>query len=88
MEIREVLKKITEKSIGCEDRCLDLRAVRFDPTPGDNKLIAESETYYFKKDPKNPKDGSQDSGIDGYTHLEIYLNGLTAPAIKQALSSE
>jgi len=56
MLIKELSHKLTEHSDGCEERCVDLRTVKYEAKDGEISLVGDSGTYYFKNDPNNPKD--------------------------------
>jgi hypothetical protein len=47
------LKTLTES---CEDKFLDLKTLKFDINEGEMKLYDPFHNYFFKYDPKNPKD--------------------------------
>lgn len=53
--IDELLVKLNNGAMGCQERYLDLKTLQFDAKPGEMKLYNDSETIYFKSDPKNPK---------------------------------
>lgn len=54
--VDELIVKLNNGSKGCEDRYIDLKTLKFDAQPGEMKLFNDSETYFFKNDPKNPRD--------------------------------
>jgi len=56
MQAKELIQALSEHSSGCEDRCVDLRTVKFESKDGEAMLVGDAGTYYFKSDPKNPKD--------------------------------
>jgi len=47
------LKGYTE---GCENKILDFQGLKFEAVEGEMRLYNEFHGYYFKRDPKNPKD--------------------------------
>jgi len=56
MSIGDVIGRLKFYSEGCEDKCLDLQALKFGVDDTGTKLDAGFSTYYFPTDPKNPKD--------------------------------
>lgn len=51
-----LLEKLRFQSQGCEDRCVDLKSTEFVCSSGEMYIESNEERYYFKKDPKNPRD--------------------------------
>lgn len=56
MLVKELIHNLSEHSKGCEDRCVDLRTIKFEAKDGEASLVGESGVYFFKNDPSNPKD--------------------------------
>lgn len=55
-DVDDLILKLKDSSTGCDDRYIDLNTLEFDAVPGEMKLFNDNETYYFKRDPKNPRD--------------------------------
>jgi len=61
-ELTALIGRLQDHSKGCEDKCLDLKALRFEAKEGEMRLYlagvdgAPMKSYYFKNDPKNPRD--------------------------------
>lgn len=56
MSVEPLLEKLKFQVQGCEDRCVDLKTTEFTALNGELCLESGGEKYYFKRDPKNPKD--------------------------------
>jgi len=56
MLVKELIHGLSEHANGCEDRCIDLRTIKYEAKDGEVQLVGESGTYFFKSDPNNPKD--------------------------------
>ena len=54
--LSNLLAKQELQSKGCEEKCLDFQALKFEAADGDLRLYNDFQSYYFKRDPKNPKD--------------------------------
>lgn len=55
-DIDDLIFKLKNGSKGCDDRYIDLSTLQFAASPGEMKLSNDREVYYFKRDPKNPRD--------------------------------
>jgi len=55
-ELETLIHRLGDNRGGCEDKCLDLQTLKFATKEGEMRLYNESHSYYFKYDPKNPKD--------------------------------
>ena len=55
-EIESLISRLKSLEQGCEDKCLDLKTLKFDVQEGEMRLFNPFQVYYFKIDPKNPKD--------------------------------
>lgn len=55
-EIQELVQRLQGLEAGCEDKCIDLKTLQFDISEGEMKLYNEFNNYFFKTDPKNPRD--------------------------------
>ena len=55
-ELQSLIGKLKEHNKSCEDKCLDLKTLKFEAKESEMRLYDESKSYYFKNDPKNPKD--------------------------------
>jgi hypothetical protein len=55
-ELPELISRLKSLEQGCEDQCLDLKMLKFDIHENEMKLFNEFHSYYFKNDPKNPRD--------------------------------
>ena len=55
-ELETLIHRLGDNRGGCEDKCLDLQTLKFETKEGEMRLYNESRSYYFKDDPKNPKD--------------------------------
>lgn len=55
-ELKALLGRLTEHSKGCEDKCLDLQTVQFEAKESELRLHTPMRSYFFKSDPKNPRE--------------------------------
>ena len=55
-ELKSLIGRLTEYSKGCEDKCLDFQAVQFEAKESESRLHTPMRSYFFKSDPKNPRD--------------------------------
>jgi hypothetical protein len=54
--IRTLIERLKTLTMSCEDKHLDLKTLQFDSEEGEMRLYNQFHSYYFKSDPKNPKD--------------------------------
>jgi hypothetical protein len=55
-DIRELIGRLSDLEKGCTDKFIDLKTLKFDIHESDMKLFNDFHKYFFKNDPKNPKD--------------------------------
>jgi hypothetical protein len=55
-ELHDLVVRLKDLEQGCEDQCIDLKMLKFDIHENEMKLFNDFHTYYFKNDPKNPRD--------------------------------
>lgn len=55
-ELETLIGRLKDYQCGCEDKCLDLQQLKFDVKEGEMKLFNDFHSYFFKSDPKNPRD--------------------------------
>jgi hypothetical protein len=55
-EISTLVERLEGYAGGCEDKCLDFQALKFEAKEGEMRLYNDFRSYFFKSDPKNPKD--------------------------------
>jgi hypothetical protein len=57
-ELSALIERLQGHTKSCEDKCLDLKALKFEAKEGEMRLYLDGtdRSYYFKSDPKNPKD--------------------------------
>lgn len=55
-ELETLICRLKEYEQGCENKALDLQILKFESKEGEMRLYNETRSYYFKNDPKNPKD--------------------------------
>lgn len=55
-ELQSLIGRLEEYRKGCEDKCIDLQGLKFEAKEGEMRLYNEFRSYYFKNDPKNPRD--------------------------------
>lgn len=55
-DLQRLINKLTDASKSCEDRFVDLRMMTFKSVDGEMFLTNDKNTYYFKRDPENPRD--------------------------------
>jgi hypothetical protein len=55
-DIQKLIDRLKDLEHGCEDKFIDFKILKFDVHEGEMKLFNDFQTYYFKNDPKNPKD--------------------------------
>jgi len=55
-ELKALIGRLEDYRKGCEDKCIDLSTLKFEAKEGEMRLYNETRSYYFKNDPKNPKD--------------------------------
>lgn len=53
---QQILHRLKEQTRNCEEKLLDLQTLKFESKEGEMRLYDQSQSYYFKYDPKNPKD--------------------------------
>ena len=56
MMFKDLVEKLKGYSEGCEEKCIDLRMLRFEAREAETKLIDGLWSYYFKSNPKKPND--------------------------------
>ena len=61
--IQPLIEKLKSFEIGCEDKFLDFKALKFDTVENEMKLYNDFREYYFKSDPKNPKSPKVTHGL-------------------------
>lgn len=54
--LKVLIGRLQEYSKGCEDKCLDLQALQFEAKESELRLHTPVRSYFFKSDPKNPRD--------------------------------
>lgn len=54
--LKEIADRLKFNNRSCEDKCIDLKTLKFDAKEGEIKLFNDFRSYYFPSDPKNPKD--------------------------------
>lgn len=54
-ELQSLIGRLQDYLKGCEDKCLDLQALKFEAKESEMRLYNEFRSYYFKNDPKNPR---------------------------------
>jgi hypothetical protein len=55
-ELTTLIGRLQDNSKGCEEKCLDFQALKFEAKESEMRLFTPSRSYFFKSDPKNPKD--------------------------------
>jgi len=57
-ELSTLIERLQGHTKSCEDKCLDLKVLKFEAKEGEMRLYLDGtdRTYYFKSDPKNPRD--------------------------------
>ena len=55
-DIQKLIAKLKSHEEGCEDKFIDFKILKFDIKENEMKLYNDFQVYYFKSDPKNPKD--------------------------------
>ena len=55
-ELEALIGRLKDYQQGCENKALDLLTLRFESKEGEMRLYNETRSYFFKNDPKNPKD--------------------------------
>ena len=54
-ELQILIGRLQDYSKGCEDKCLDFQALKFEAKESEMRLYTDFRSYYFKSDPKNPR---------------------------------
>lgn len=55
-ELETLIHRLGDNATGCEDKCVDLQGLKFEAKEGEMRLYNEFLSYWFKNDPKNPRD--------------------------------
>lgn len=55
-ELETLAERLEVHTKGCEEKCIDLQTLRFSVEEGDMRLYNNFHSYFFKRDPKNPRD--------------------------------
>jgi len=55
---------------GCEDKCTDLKTLQFDVSEGEMKLYNPFHSYFFKSDPKNPREPKITHAIQQFCKIQ------------------
>jgi hypothetical protein len=55
-DINALIGRLKSLAEGCEDKFIDLKTLQFEINEGEMKLFDPYHSYYFKYDPKNPRD--------------------------------
>jgi hypothetical protein len=55
-DIQTLIARLKDLEQGCEDKFIDFKILKFDIQENEMKLFNDTQMYYFKNDPKNPKD--------------------------------
>jgi hypothetical protein len=56
MDVTQLIARLKDLEQGCVDQCIDLKILKFDIHESEMKLYNDFHNYFFKNDPKNPKD--------------------------------
>jgi hypothetical protein len=54
-ELKQLIDHLKSLETGCEDKCLDLKTLKFDIKENEMRLFNDFQNYYFKTDAQNPK---------------------------------
>ena len=55
-EMQSLIGRLEDYLKSCEDKCIDLQILKFEVHEGEMRLYNDFHSYYFKNDPKNPRD--------------------------------
>ena len=55
-DIQELIDRLKDLEKGCVDQFIDLKILKFDIHENEMKLYNDFHNYFFKSDPKNPRD--------------------------------
>lgn len=55
-ELTTLIQRLKDNEKGCENQCLDLQTLKFEAKEGAMRLYNEFHSYWFRHDPKNPRD--------------------------------
>jgi hypothetical protein len=54
--VHDLIARLKDLEQGCEEQLIDLKMLKFDIHENEMKLYNDFHNYYFKNDPKNPRD--------------------------------
>ena len=69
-DIKNLIGRLKTQTESCEDKCLDLKTLQFDINEGEMKLYSPFHTYFFKADPKNPKEPKVTHAIQQFCKIQ------------------
>jgi hypothetical protein len=55
-DVSQLIARLKDLEQGCADQSIELKALRFDIHENEMKLFNDFHNYFFKNDPKNPRD--------------------------------
>jgi len=55
-ELTTLIGRLQDYQKGCEEKCLDFQALKFEAKESEMRLYTPMRSYFFKNDPKNPRD--------------------------------
>jgi hypothetical protein len=55
-ELTTLIGRLQDYQKGAEEKCLDFQALKFEVKESEMRLYTPTHSYFFKSDPKNPKD--------------------------------
>lgn len=68
-DMPQLIARLKSLEQGCVDQCIDLKLLKFDIHENEMKLYNDFHNYFFKNDPKNPKDPRIIHAIKQFTAL-------------------
>jgi hypothetical protein len=101
-DITTLMGRLGMLTESCEDKFLDLKILKFDSNEGEMKLYDPYHNYFFKYDPKNPKDPKVIHAVTQFCkiqqmpysffaknpeHMKKNLTGCWLPSLKPEKSS-
>jgi len=69
-EMQDLIVKLKDLEQGCADQFIDLKILKFSIKENEMKLYNDFHNYYFKNDPKNPKNPKVIHAIKQFTTLQ------------------
>lgn len=62
-DLSDLITRLKFYSEGCEEKCVDLQQLKFEAKESEMRLYNEFRSYFFKNDPKNPREPKIVHGI-------------------------